>query len=113
MVTIAIILLTSHVYGSHTVAGISSAVYTISQALVAPQLAKFVDRHGQARVMRPSLTVAMTGLVGLGAAAGLEAHPLWVYITAGIAGSFMGSMSAMTRSRWSLVITDPSRIHTA
>src|SRR5690625_3318334 len=113
MVTIAIILLTSHVYCSYTVAGISSAVYTISQALVAPPLAKFVDRHGQAHVMRPSFTVAMTGLVGLGAAAGLEAHPVCVYITAAIAGSFMGSMSAMTRSRWSHVITDPSRIHTA
>lgn len=113
MVTIAIILLTSHVYGEYTVAGISSAVYTISQSLCAPQLAKLVDRHGQAKVMRPSLAIAMSGLVGLGVAAGLAAHPFWVYLAAAVAGAFMGSMAAMTRSRWSFVITNPKHIHTA
>lgn len=113
MVTIAIILLTSQVYGAYTVAGITSAVYTISQALCAPQLAKLVDRFGQSRVMRPFLGVAMTGLVGLGFAAGSQAHPGWVYLAAGIAGSCMGSMGAMTRSRWSYVITEPGHLHTA
>ncbi len=113
MVTISIILLTSQVYGEYTVAGITSAVYTISQALCAPQLAKLVDRYGQARVMRPFLMLAITGLVALGFAAGMQAHPGWVYLAAGLAGSCMGSMGAMTRSRWSYVITEPGHLHTA
>lgn len=113
MVTIAIILLVSEVYNAYTVAGITSAIYTISQSLCAPQLAKLVDRFGQSRVMVPSLSIAMTGLVALGFAAGFGAHPVWVYLAAGMAGSFMGSMGAMARSRWNHVITEPGHLHTA
>jgi len=113
MVTISIVLLTSEVYGAYTVAGVTAAIYTISQSLCAPQLAKLVDRYGQARVMRPFLTVAMTGLTGLGLAAGVHAHHVWVYLAAGIAGASVGSMGAMTRSRWSHVITEPGSLHTA
>lgn len=113
MVTISIILLVSHVYGEYTVAGLASAIYTISQALFAPQIAKLVDRYGQAKVMRPFLTVAMTGLAGLAFAAGMGANPVWVYVAAGISGACMGSMGAMTRSRWSHVIETPGHLHTA
>jgi len=113
MVTIAIILLMSHVYGEYTVAGITSAIYTIIQAVCAPQIAKLVDRFVQARVMRPSLTLAMSGLVAMGAAAGVGAHPGWVYAAAGVSGAFVGSVGAMTRSRWNFVITEPGHLHTA
>lgn len=113
MVTIAIVLLTSAVYGEYTVAGISAAVYTVSQSLAAPQISKLVDRHGQARVMRPFLTVAMLALSGLAIAAGLAAPPGWVFLAAGVAGASVGSMGAMTRSRWNQVVQTPGELHTA
>lgn len=113
MVTISIILLISQVYGEYTIAGIASAIYTISQALCSPQIAKLVDKYGQSKVMLPSLTIALAGLGGVGVAAGMAAHPMWVYLATAVGGAFMGSMGAMTRSRWSHVITQPGHLHTA
>ena len=46
-----------------------SAVYVIAQAICSPQLARLVDRHGQARIMRPAVAIAAFGLVGLVVAA--------------------------------------------
>ena len=54
MVGIGIVLMVSALYGSYGLAGRVSAVYVIAQALCSPQLARFVDRYGQARVMRPA-----------------------------------------------------------
>src|SRR5699024_12052014 len=80
MVTISIVLLTSEVYGAYTVAGVTAAIYTISQSLCAPLLAKLVDRYGQARVKRPFLTVAMTCITVIVPSAELHWLHEWDYL---------------------------------
>src|SRR3954451_251120 len=65
MVGIGIVLMVSAEYGSYGLAGRVSAVYVIAQAVCSPQLARLVDRHGQARVMRPAVGIATVGLVTL------------------------------------------------
>ena len=54
MVGLGIVLMVSALYGSYGLAGRVSAVFVVVQALCSPQLAKLIDRYGQARVMRPS-----------------------------------------------------------
>lgn len=113
MVTISIVLLVEAVYHSYALAGQVAAVYTVAQAVGAPQISKLVDSHGQARVMRPSLLVAMTGLVGLAVAAMLHGPSWLLYPTAALAGLTVGSMGALVRSRWNRVVENARELHTA
>lgn len=113
MVSLSIVLMVSALYHEYGLAGRITATFAVAQAVCAPQLAKLVDSRGQARVMRPALTVAMTSLVAMVVAAGLDAHPAWLYLTAALTGATTGSMGAMVRARWSAVLDNPRDLHTA
>lgn len=113
MVTISIVLLITAVYDSYALAGRVAAVFAVAQAVCAPQLAKLVDQFGQARIMRPSLGVALVALVALAVAAATLGPDLLLYVTGALGGATAGSMGAMVRARWSLVLDNPGQIHTA
>ncbi|WNB85509.1 MFS transporter [Cellulomonas sp. ATA003] len=113
MVGIGIVLMISTLSGSYGLAGRVSAVYVIANAVCGPRIARLVDRHGQARVMRPAIAIATLGLGALVVAALVEAHPVWLYATAVLAGAPAGSFGALVRARWSHVLTDPRQVHTA
>src|SRR5690606_27721578 len=113
MGTLSVVLLVGAVYGSSALAGQVAAVYAVARAVCAPQLAKLVDRYGQARVMRPWLVVAMAGLTGVAVAAMLHGPSWLLYPAAAIAGGTVGSMGALVRSRWNTVVEGPSQLHTA
>lgn len=113
MVGIGIVLMVSALYDSYGLAGRVSAAYVIAQAIGSPQLAKLVDRHGQARVMRPSLAVACLGLAGLVAASITVAPPAVLYATAILSGTTIGSMGALVRARWARTVSTPGELHTA
>ena len=113
MVGIGIVLMISALYGSYGLAGRVSAVYVIANAVVGPRLARLVDRHGQARVIRPAIAVSTLGLLALVLAATRDAAPAWLYATAVLAGAPAGSFGAFVRARWSYVLDDPRQIHTA
>src|SRR6187551_443339 len=101
MVGIGIVLMVSAEYGSYGLAGRVSAVYVIAQALCSPQLSRLVDRHGQARIMRPAVAVSAAGLVGLVAATLAEAPEAVLYVTAAVTGAAVGSFGSLVRARWS------------
>ncbi|MFV0252135.1 MAG: MFS transporter [Beutenbergiaceae bacterium] len=113
MVTISIVLLIEARYHSYGLAGQVAAAYMVAQAIAAPQLAKFVDSRGQAKIMRPALLVAMLGLGGLAVAAALQASAGWLYLTAAVGGASVGSMGALVRARWNRAIDNPRQLHTA
>ncbi len=113
MVGIGIVLMVSELYGSYGAAGRVSAAYIVTHAICSPQLAKLVDRHGQARVMRPALAVAATALGGLILCAVLGAPEWALYVTAMLSGATVGSMGALVRARWSQVLSTPADLHTA
>lgn len=113
MVTLSVILLITAQYGEYALAGRVAAVYVVAQALCAPQLAKLVDSFGQARVMRPALTVAMIALGGLLLAATAHAPEPALYLLAVAAGACIGSMGALVRSRWTNLVTSPRELHVA
>ena len=113
MVGIGIVLMVSAIYDSYGLAGRISAVYVISNAVCGPQLARYVDRHGQARIMRPAIAIACVGLAALIVAASVEAPPFWLYVTAIVAGVPAGSFGSLVRARWSYVLDDARQLHTA
>ncbi len=113
MVGIGIVLMLSAIYESYGLAGRISAVYVLSNAIFGPQLARYVDRYGQARVMRPAIAVSCIGLAALILAASVAAHPFWLYVTAIVAGVPAGSFGSLVRARWSYVLDDDRQLHTA
>ncbi|QCB92399.1 MFS transporter [Cellulomonas shaoxiangyii] len=114
MVGIGIVLMVEALYGSYGLAGRVSAVFVVAQAACSPQIARFVDRYGQARVMRPAVLVSAAGIVLLVLAATQRAHPVWLYAAAVLAGSTIGSFGALVRARWTHALgEDPRGVHTA
>ncbi|TRW44151.1 MFS transporter [Georgenia yuyongxinii] len=113
MVGIGIVLMLANLTGSYATAGTVSATFVIAQAICAPQLARLVDRHGQARVMTPAVTVSALALAGLAVAAVLGA-PLWtVYACAVLSGATIGSIGALVRARWTGAVRTPRDLHRA
>lgn len=113
MVGIGIVLMVSALYDSYGLAGRVSAVYVIAQAVCSPPLSRLVDRHGQARIMRPAVAVSALGLAGLVVAALADAPEAVLYVTAGITGAAIGSFGSLVRARWSNTLGDLRRLHTA
>ncbi|UZN02947.1 MFS transporter [Cellulomonas sp. S1-8] len=114
MVGIGTVLMVSAVYESYGLAGRVAAVLVIAQAICGPRLARLVDRHGQARVMRPALLVSAGSTSALVVAATLQAPAAWLYVTAALAGATIGSFGSLVRARWTHVLgDDPRRVHTA
>lgn len=110
---IAIVLMAEAVYGSYGLGGRVSAVYVVTHAICSPQLARLVDRYGQARVMRPAITVGGLGVAALIVVGVLALPQVWLYPAAVVAGSGIGSIGALVRARWSYLLPDPREIHTA
>lgn len=113
MVGIGTVLMVQGLYDSYAMAGRVAAVLGLAQALLAPQIARWVDRRGQRTVLLPALVVAALGSGGLITAAVLGA-PEWVlWVFAVLAGGSQGSYGSMVRARWNGVLDDPHRLHTA
>lgn len=122
MLGLGIILMVSQWYAvevdgkmapSYGVAGRVAAAFIVVQAACSPQIARLVDRHGQARIMRPAIALHVLGLATLVTAAYNQAPEWLLYCAAIPAGATLGSIGAMVRARWALVLTDPRDIHTA
>lgn len=113
MVGIGIVLMIEALYDSYGLAGSVSAACVLAQAVCSPQLARLVDQHGQARVMRPAVSVSAAALVALVLCATAGA-PVWtLYAAAVLVGATVGSFGALVRARWSYVLDDPRAVHTA
>ena len=53
MISMSITIGVQQIYGNYTIAGALSAVYSVSSALLGPQLGKLADRFGQRAGPRP------------------------------------------------------------
>ncbi|PZR51706.1 MFS transporter [Xylanimonas oleitrophica] len=113
MVGIGTVLMVQAFYGSYATAGAVSAVLVVSTAIVSPQVARWVDKTGQRRVLLPMLLLSTTGLVGLVVAATLRAPEAVLYTLAVLAGGAQGSYGSYVRARWSYAVREPRRLHTA
>lgn len=113
MVGIGIVLMISEIYGSYGLAGRIAAVYVVVHAVCSPVLARLVDQHGQARVMRPAIALTVVALGALVWVASAQGPTTLLYAAAGLAGASVGSSGALIRARWSHALQDPRQVHTA
>ncbi|HEY5985487.1 MAG TPA: MFS transporter [Streptosporangiaceae bacterium] len=107
------VLLIAAVTGKYGLAGAVAAVGSVGYAITAPQLAKLTDRFGQRRVLQPQVTVFALATVALMVLAEARAPLAAVVISGTIAGATMPSMGPMVRARWSELLADGDRLHTA
>ncbi len=107
------VLLVSAVTGKYGLAGTVAAAGSVGYAVCAPQAAKLADRFGQRRVLRPMAASFALSTATFVACAELGA-PLWALLVAGaFSGASMPSLGPMVRARWSTIIDDRARLHTA
>ncbi len=113
MVGLGIVLLAEHETGSYGFAGSVSAVALIANALFAVVQGRLIDRLGQAPVLSVAITLWGVGLAGTMWALSAD-WPTWtIFALAAVAGGALPSVGTCVRARWSHVLDDPGRLHTA
>ena len=82
-------------------------------AVVAPWIARLVDRHGQARVALPATVIAVLGSLTLLLCVRHDA-PDWTLFASYAATATTPNTGGMSRARWAhLLAGDPKGLHTA
>ncbi|WP_414940261.1 MFS transporter [Amycolatopsis sp. cmx-11-51] len=112
MMGIGIITMLAQTRGDYGLAGLVSAAFTLSMALLGPQVSRLVDRRGQGRILLPVTGISVMALGALLLCARFGA-PAWTLYVCAILAGFMPSMAAMVRARWSQLYRDSPRLHTA
>jgi MFS family permease len=112
MLGIGIVLAVSAQSGSYGRAGLVAAAALLAQAVAVPVQARFADRLGQRRLLRPVLAVHALSLtlfivlLGRGALGSL-------LLTAALAGATLPSFGSMVRARWARLFSGSPLLHTA
>lgn len=112
MTGIGIITMLSQVRGSYWLAGAVAATFAFSMALLAPQIARAADRHGQSRVLPYATGISAIALLLLLFCTHYRAPDWTLFVFAALAGG-MPSISAMVRARWSEIYRGTPQLHTA
>lgn len=112
MVTLGIVTMLSQTHGEYWLAGAVSATFALANALIAPQVSRLVDRHGQGRVVIPATALTVAALAGLMLATRTGA-PSWTLFLFALLAGLMPSMTALVRARWTELYRDTPKLHTA
>lgn len=112
MVTIGIVTMISQTHGRYGLAGAVAATFAVTNALVSPRISRFIDHHGQARIVVPATAVAVAALLGLVANAALGG-PDWAFYASALLAGVMPSMAALVRARWTALYRGMPQLHTA
>lgn len=111
MTGIGIITMLAQIHGSYALAGAVSATFIFTYALLSPQVSRWVDRHGQRRVLPVATAICVCGLLLLVLCTYWQAPHWTLFICAALAG-FMPSMSAMVRARWIAIYRGTPQLQT-
>lgn len=112
MAPIGIVAMLSQTHGEYWLAGAVSATYALTNALIAPQISRAVDRYGQSAVLTPTTIVSVIAFLTLIAAAN-QSWPVWTLFSAALFAAAMPSMPAMLRARWTELFRDRPELNTA
>ncbi|WP_263163986.1 MFS transporter [Streptomyces sp. SCSIO ZS0520] len=110
---VSLVLMVAGTRGSYALAGAVSAVGLGVTAVVAPLIARLVDRHGQARIAIPAVALSASASAVLVLCVRREA-PDWTLFASYAATSCAPNTGGMARARWShLYRQDPAARHVA
>ncbi|WP_378943911.1 MFS transporter [Mesorhizobium sp. ANAO-SY3R2] len=112
MISLGIVTMLSETHGEYWLAGAVAATFAFSNALIAPQVSRLVDRYGQSRILIPGTIIAVSALSGLMLAT-RYGTPNWTLFMFAIMAGTMPSMSAFVRARWTQIYRDTPMLHTA
>lgn len=113
MQSLAILWAVQGATGSFAIAGIATGAFAITEALLAPQVARFVDSHGQASVAVFQLPVFGLAAATLVVATSLHA-PAWVWLMASaVAGVSCPQIGSLAAARWRHLTDGTAQISTA
>jgi MFS family permease len=113
MFSVSAVVMIAGQRGSYALAGAVTATGLAASALVAPWIARLVDRYGQARVAVPATLFAVLGSLALVLCVRGGA-PHWTLFAAEAATATIPNTGGMSRARWAhLLKDDPDALHTA
>ncbi|MEV0900537.1 MFS transporter [Actinoplanes sp. NPDC049802] len=113
MFGVSIVIMVASLRDSYALAGSVSAAGLVVTALLAPWIARWVDRYGQSRVVVPTALFSAAGAAALVLCAGAGA-PVWTLFAANIVAAANPNVGAMVRARWAALYRDrPDLLHTA
>ncbi len=112
MAPIGIVAMLSQAHGEYWLAGAVSATFALTNALIAPQVSRLVDRFGQSAVLTPATIVSVLAFLALIAATN-RGWPVWTLFAAAFLAAAMPSMPAMLRARWTEIFRDRPELNTA
>lgn len=113
MLTLGVVLLVSGTGRSYALAGAAAGAVNLGSVLAVPRLARLMDHHGQAAVLRPAAALQVLVIGGL-VTAGTEHAPAAVLLgLALLSGMSLPSIGGLVRARWSALLSDPGDLHAA
>ncbi|MFI5757791.1 MFS transporter [Streptomyces sp. NPDC051569] len=113
MLGIGVVTMISQLTGRYGLAGALSATMAMSAAVLGPRISRLVDRHGQARVLRPATLIALAAVAGLLLCA-QQGAPDWTLFLFAAGVGCVPSVGSMVRARWAAVYRgSPGQLHTA
>ncbi|MFI7414679.1 MFS transporter [Streptomyces sp. NPDC049627] len=113
MFSVSAVVMIAGSRGSYALAGAVTATGLAATALVAPFVARLVDRYGQARIAVPATLLAALGSLALLLCVRYDA-PSWTLFAAYAATATTPNTGGMSRARWAhLLKGDSESLHTA
>jgi len=113
MTSLGTVLLVAQSSGSYAVAGSVAGASVVGVGLSSPVWSRYVDRYGEAAVLRVNLVATVVTLGALVAVVTAGA-PSWTWLVAGFAvGACALDFGALVRSRWAGLLGDAAQRHTA
>ena len=112
MAPIGIVAMLSQTHGEFWLAGAVSATFALTNAFVAPQISRLVDRVGQTVVVGPASAVSVAAFLLLIAAAN-QNWPVWTLFASAFLAAAMPSMPALVRARWTEIFRGRPELNTA
>lgn len=112
MLGIGIITMLVQQTGLYGLAGALAGTFTLANALMGPQISRYVDRHGQRRVLPIATAFSIVMLLALIIAARVKAPTPLLFILAALSGA-MPSFGAMIRARWTHLFRGKPQLHAA
>lgn len=112
MAPIGIVAMLSQTHGEYWLAGAVSATFALTNAAVAPQISRLVDRKGQSSVLAPATIISVIAFAILIMATN-QKWPVWTLFLSAFLAAAMPSIPAMMRARWTEIFRDRPELNTA
>jgi MFS family permease len=109
--TVALVFLVSDVQGSFTLAGLTSAFYTLSGAAISPRVGKLADQHGTRSVILPVTAINLLATVGI--LYFIHYSIAATIFFAALAGATFPNFGTITRTRWSRSLNNQKDLDSA